>query len=379
MKERIYIVDCSDGRIRAATLIFGGQEINFLKYWDEKHGNLHGFLKKLNPPKNSKIIFLHNSSSAATYAGFVKFEKNNMSAAISEHDLGELFSKAGTQFFNRFNEEAKKRLGLDEVGIVLASSRVFDLKLDNQNFVSPIGIKAKLAEINMEQTFLSREVLDEISVSLPQTKNIFHIEAGVVARDIFDSLKDGERVMCASVLDNATTFFAYDKNPKYFGAVSFPGSQARGEIAWGSDFVAAALSEAMGINNEIALKVIDYFKEGKMSRRFSAMFLRIVKAASQNFFDGLLKYLKDEKHTFIITAKPLLFLGKGRNDITVLENKHLAKLFNCDIKYSRELEGQFLSPIFVLGLIAYLKRTGDNYLKGFIDKKLKWLQPENSI
>ncbi len=378
-KERIYIVDCSDSRIRAVLLQYGNQEIFFEKYWEEDHNNLGWFLKKIKPPEGSKVIFLHGNSSAATFAGSVKFEKNDGNSAISEGDLFHLFSKAGTQFFNRFNEEAKKRLGLDEITLVLASSRIFDLKLDGQSLVSPIGIKAKLAEINMEQTFLSREVLDEISACLPQTKNIFHIETSAVICDTFNSLKNNERAMFANVLDEKTRFFFHESNPKYFGAVTFPSFQLKGEIPWGSNFAVAALSDSMGINNEIALKVIDYFKEGKMSEKFAGAFLRIAKLASQSFFEGLAKFGKNKKHVFVITGKPLPFLEKGRDDVTVLRNDHLSKIFNCDISYARPMKDNFLSPIFALGLIAYLRRTGDNYLKGFTDKKLKWLQPENSI
>lgn len=380
-KTDFYIIECFHSGIRALSLRLKDNEVTFQKYFDGHGGDsIAELFKLLKLKKNSRVLFLYDHSIAATFAGFVKLEKNNLQTPIAEEDLQTFLAAATRQFFNRFREEAKRRLAVDEVNVVLANNRFFNLNLDGKQVISPLGQTARFAELEMEQTYLSRHFWDEVHESTQDLKNVFHIELAGALDDTLRLLYPDQKLLLAVVFPGMTKIFSYGGKTRYFGAVSFPRMQDRGELASGSDSLLGLVQACFPVSKEVAEKMLSLYVGGGMSKHFGHVFRGVIEPYTTRFNLELAKFFKREEMCVVLTKLPFLNtdLKTQPKKVTTLSFDNLAMRLGLEVGAPRFFPPEAFSPVFLSGLIAYLHRTSDNYLSGLAKERLRWLTPENS-
>ena len=380
-KTDYFIIECLPSGMRALSLYLKDNELILQKFFDwHKIEDLAIFFKSLKLQKNSTVLFLHDNSMAATFAGLVKLEKNNFRSPITTEDLQTFFGAATRQFFNRFREEAKRRLAISEVDVILANNRFLNLNLNGKPVINPLGQTARFAELEIEQTYLSRHFWDSISEYTEKQANVFHIECAGAIRDSLALLYPERKVLLATVLPRVTKVFSCGGKNRYFGAVSFPKMQDRGEFALGSDDLLELLSERFHIEKRVAEDLLWLYVEGGMSKHLRYSFEKLIAPFLARFESGIARFFKKEEVCVVSSDLPFLTAGQKiqRLEAVHLAFPELASRLNLQVKNSRFMKHKLFSPIYLAGLIAYFKRTSDNYLSGLAKERMRWLQPENS-
>jgi len=381
-KNEFLAIDCSDSNIRALAFRYSDGALTFKKFFSGTPKEDAGrFLTELKPHPDTKVLFLYDNSTAATFGGFVRLTKSDSSEPLTGEDFENFLFHAVKQFSNRFREEAKRKLGTDDVNIVLANNRFLNLRLDGRQVVNPVGIRAKFAELQMEQTFLVRNFLNVLHDSLSEVKQLFHIESTGALSDLAGRYELEKKVLLAEVLESRTRFMGLGGKQRYFGAVSFPKMQERGESAFGFGAVLGAVSSRFGVDREVARAMLARYAAGDMSRQFSFAFRRAIQPAVSVFWGETGKFMK--KDDFMVIAADVPFLRPAGEGITPLPYRvfsfdGLAKDINIAVSAPRFFPREAFSPVFLSALVAYLNRTGDNYLNTLAREKVSWLLPQNS-
>lgn len=375
------VIECSHAGIRALTLRFKNNELTFRRFFDGySEENIADLFKKLKLNKESNVLLIYDHSIATTFAGSVKLEKNNLRAPISEDDLRTFLAAATNQFFNRFREEARRRLATDEVNIILANNRFLNLNLDGKQVINPLGQSARFAELEMEQTFLSRHFWDTVQEYTQDIKNVFHIELAGAFRDILALLYPGQKVLFVSVFPKVTKIFSYGGKLRFFGAVSFPGMQNRGEFALGSDDLLELIESRFHVTENAARELLSLYVADGMSKHAKRVFEKNIGPYLARFELGILKFLKKEDKCVVLTDAPFLTVKQKiqQTDAGHINLSELASRLDLKITAPDFFPHAAFSTVFLSGIIAYLRRTGDNYLNGLAKERMKWLVPENS-
>ncbi|MDP3956466.1 MAG: hypothetical protein Q8P97_00535 [bacterium] len=367
--------------MRALSLYLKDNRLILREFFDwHKEEDLAVFFKSLKFRKDSNVIFLHDNSMAVTFAGLVKLEKNNFRSPITEGDLQTFLGAATRQFFNRFREEAKRRLAVSDVDVILANNRFLSLNLNGKPVINPLGQTARFAEIEIEQTYLSRHFWDAISEYTEKQSNVFHIECAGALRDSLALLYPERKILLATVSSHITKVFSCGGKNRYFGAVSFPKMQYRGEFALGSDDLLELLVARFHIEKQVAEELLWLYVEGGMSKHLRHIFEKLITLYLARFESEISRFLKKEHMCVISSDIPFLTAGQKiqHQEAVHLAFPDLASRLNLQVKNSRFLTRQTFSPVYLSGLIAYFKRTSDNYLSGLAKERMRWLQPENS-
>lgn len=380
-KTSFYIIEYLPSGMRALSLYLQDNELILHKFFDwRKEADPAIFFRALKLQKKSNVIFLHDNSIAATFAGLVKLEKNNFRSPITEGDLQTFLGAATRQFFNRFREEAKRRLAVPDVDVILANNRFLNLNLNGKPVINPLGQTARFAELEIEQTYLSRHFLDAIFEHTEKQSNVFHIECAGALRDSLALLYPERKILLATVTPRVTKVFSCGGKNRYFGAVSFPKMQERGEFALGSDDLLEILAARFHIEKPVAQDLLWLYVEGAMSKHLRHIFEKLMASYRARFEAEISRFFKKENMCVVSSDLPFLTAGQKiqHQEAVHLAFPDLASRLNLRVRESRYLTREPFSPVFLSGLIAYLKRTSDNYLSGLAKERMRWLQPENS-
>lgn len=375
------IIECFHSGVRTLILQLKDNELTFKRFYEyPKEVDLEGLFHLLKLRKDSNVLFVYDQSVAATFAGFVKLEKNNLRAPISEDDLQTFLGAATRQFFNRFREEAKRRLAVDEVNVILANNRFLNLYLDGKEVISPLGQTARFAELEMEQTFLSRNFWDTLPEELQEIKNVFHIELTGALRDSLALLYPDRKVLLVVVSPNSTEVFSCGNKNRYFGAVSFPRMQKRGDFAWGNNDLMEVVKTYFKLGDETAKTMFTLYVTQAMSKHLERAFQKLIEPFHIRFETEIAKFLRKEEICVVLSNPLFLTAGStlAHKEAVHITFDDLVRGLNYEIKAPIFMSREAFSPVFLSGLIAYLHRTSDNYLSVLAKEKLKWLVPANS-
>ncbi len=376
------MIECRAGGVRALHFAASGNTIRFQKYFPTvPFEDIIPFLHGLNVSKYAKAIFVYDRSLAATFSGSVRFERGDGLTPVSDEDFEKFLTQATNQFFNRFREEAKRLFSTDDVNIVLANNRFLSLRLDGKKVVNPIGLRGKAAELEIEQTFLTRQVLSVLHEAAHGVSSLFHIELAVGCSDLAQNVFPDTKIICAIVGGAHTRMYASGAKQRYFGAVSFPKVQERGAFDWGTDRIYEILGKALSLESVSVYSLLDRYAKGDCSRYFSRFIDALLEPEVLLFAQELSRFNKKDERVVIFSEAPFLrergslpgFSYEAPGFDQLLE--HLGFVVQAPYGFPYEA----FSPAFLAGFVAYLRRTGDNYLYALGKERMGWLTPVNSV
>lgn len=393
-QEKIHIIDTTSMPISLVYATAKGDKLFIRKY---REGNLDGlpgamiqppalesFLNKAKIGNNSTVIFLWSGMNAATFTADVSLKKQHSEIPLTEVDVNRIFETATFQFFTQFREEAKKRFKVDDLGLVLSSNRILDFKLDGETYINLESIKAKRADVAIEQTFLRRQLHEIISDNINSTNNILHIEIGTA---LFTLAKTSGLNVDESIFIHVgkTRSYIYSSEVASRESIKFNSSlQYRGDINIGTSDIFLSLKDKLGIKISDSTIFIDsIIKKGASPKLISAIKKAILGTST--------KLLEECREKALNTGKIILFLPEPL--ATFMENSEFSKnmssiiftslnktdILHQEISTVSKIDPRALSPAFFAGLIAYWSRLGDNNIGVRKRGNVGWLIPHNSI
>lgn len=392
--EKIHLIDATDMPLRAIYAESKDNKLIIKRYLESKPTGVAGqilnsttlsnFLYQLDIKKNAKVIFLWGNTNAATFSAKVHLEKQHSEVPISQIDLQRIFGTAAFQFFNQFREDAKKRFNVDDLGLVLASSRILDLRLDGEPYINLSSVKAKRADVSIEQTFLRRSIHDAINETLNFKHSVLHIEVGTALYEL-------ARLSGYNLKDTLFSLAGIYKTHLYSIQPDLSSSgvlnsmvQHEGDIHWGmKDFFKIA-SDRFGVRAEDFDTFLNKFNNKGASARLNSIVKKAVLTEfSKHLKECTVRVPKAENLLFFAQEPLATFLEQvnipDKSSCIILASLQNKDIIQPEIRISSRLSPRALSPVFFAGLIAYWCRLGDNYLESRYQGNVKWLIPHNSI
>jgi len=379
-KDNFCLIEISNDSVRALKLTRLGNELVFRDFFSEsKPYDLAGFIKKLKIGDDSGVLFLYNDDLAATFFGGVRLGKGNCDDVITEGDFDFFLNTAVHQFFGRFRNEAVRKIAADDINIVLANSRLFNIKLDGHPVLNPVGLTAKFAEVEMEHTYISRLISETVEESFPKNKHVLHIESAGAISDVAGTIYPNGKLIVANVRKQKTRLLSLNNKMKYMGPVSLPRLQFVGELGWGSENITTALTEKFGINENNSWQIMRRYGNGELSGRAEAEIKKAIEPEVRTFHEETSRIIEAGGTVAVFSDAPFL---SGHRKIQSLDYEPvsfdgLKRYFGLNVSMPPFFDRKALSPVYLAGFIAYFERMCDNYYNAS-NKYAKWLMPESS-
>jgi len=196
---------------------FSNRQILITKNWIKETDSLdpayllkeiRKILKKI--PKHSEfnVILNLDSSLALTIYSSVSLVRPKPKELIDEADLDNLVSQAIWRFFDKQRPKAAKKMGVEEIDVLLSDVRIRGIKVDSHKVVNPLGFKAKSIEIYLSETFSVRDFIKGIKEVMPLNKIVFVSEAGTtLSHALLNSMNETKPLFLVNLFPNQTSVF----------------------------------------------------------------------------------------------------------------------------------------------------------------------------
>ncbi len=205
-----------------------------------------------------KIILSLDSGLATTIYSSVSLIRDNPRDPIDESDLDNLVSQAVWKFFDRQRAKVAAKMGINDFDVLLADVRIGSIKLDGHRVVNPLGFRARSVEVQLNQTFVVRDLINELKKILPVGSVNFITEAGTAWSHLISRVRQDEHFLVANIFKDKTSLFLGE---------GFRLSH-RDNLAWGETNLIAALQEVLKVSLTVAAAIVQRYLAENVSPYF---------------------------------------------------------------------------------------------------------------
>lgn len=351
---------------------FPKKEIQIVKV--QSNPDLKRLLKKFGRLAKYKIIVGLDSHLASTIYSSVALMRDHYKELIDEPELDNLISQAIWKFFDRSRNRVAGKLGVADLDILLTDVRIRGIKLDGHKVVNPIGFKAKTAEIQFSQTFLSREVIDSFKDLVPLNQVVLTTENGPACSSVISKANLKDNFLLVNLFQHKTVMFSTDN-----GYHSYCD-----QINWGENNLKRSLSNELALDEETAGAIIGRYMSNAISPAFRRRLEALLMKEVSGLADGLGSVLKrlDTRCVYLnpYFELPALFNTGFRNQLkksVVLEQPTLdliSQNFGFDIKFKNTAEAQSAFCLVSL-LFEWYLAPRDDKMSQLAKRRVRWLSP----
>ncbi|MBI3046502.1 MAG: hypothetical protein HYY86_03155 [Candidatus Harrisonbacteria bacterium] len=264
-------------------------------------------LKKAGNPNKYKIILSLDSFFATTIYSSVALVRPRPKEIIDEADMDNLISQAIWRFFDRQRLKAAKKMGIDDVDVILSDVRIRGIKLDGHKIINPIGFKAKAVEIFFSQTFLPRELLRGIRDFLPKGNIALITETGTAMSHILSKALGQDRFLVANLFPDQTAIFSASA-----GRLSH-----LDDFEWGEKDLIHLLGRHLQVDPAAARLLVKNYADRNASEGFLRRFENILFKELQIFANGLESLVPEDNNQVYLnpffTLPPVVFSDRFQN------------------------------------------------------------------
>jgi len=165
-------------------------------------------LKRIPKNPDLNIILNLDSNLALTIYSSVSLIRPKSKELIDEADLDNLISQAIWRFFDKQRPKAAKKMGVEEIDVLLADVRIRGVKVDGHKVVNPLGFKAKSVEIYLSETLAVRDFIRGVRELTSSNKIIFVSEAGTtLSHALLNSVNENKSLFLVNLFPNQTAVF----------------------------------------------------------------------------------------------------------------------------------------------------------------------------
>ena len=254
------------------------------KFWDE-----FSFNKLSRDPlkvlRNHKIVVSAHPSFATTISMPVELEREGgeVERPIGTAELENIFAKAVSVFFGKYRSEVSKRLGLNELEVVLVETTASNFRVDGHLVLNPVGFRGRKIAATLEFVFAARNIFDDL-------KPFFNSKTG-----FFFTPSSRASAFALSRADSApATLVFLDSDGSYYVVFSeFPSGRSVKEekLDWSFSHLLRSISAAAGTGRRATFDVYHRYLKSDASPGFLRVISRVVKPE----LEAMLKKVKEKK------------------------------------------------------------------------------------
>lgn len=320
-------------------------------------------------PNCDRLVLAVSSRRATTVEGEIRMKRSRGEGAIDEGELDAILFRALWEFLNRYRAWAAKKMGANELDLVLANVEIMDVRLGTHHVFNPLGFSGKEFTVRLKGTFIPRDLLPLLEKMRNKTRELVVVEHG----STLSNAVAGPNDFMVYVEHGATTVFASKEDERAFA----------GEYGWGTSSIAKALMGHLAVDEVVAEWILHQYKKNKLSERFK----RLVEKHTREEFEKLIKLLTPlhAKSKHVRSTTHFHF----RMDLPLLDSwfmephSHLAgyheqlKLQGVHLSLSKKIRS--FSPLFNQTLLALLLHPHTyiqySFLNQLLKRRAKWLIP----
>lgn len=351
-KEKFLVLELGPKLARASLL-----ELNEDKHIRRKKAwvadSLASIAKKIRYPKDAAVIVsVHGGATTSLIPVSLKREYRDQPLGALE--LENLLSQAIGKVFNQCREKAGKELGLADIDVVLANSRVVRFKVDGHGVLNPLGFRGEKIEAMMELIFTERDLLEGVKEFLHKRRTFFLTERG---HALFKSVQ-GSRPGMVGFLDVGQDKVSLVlQNGEGFEKIA---------LAWTPKIYLGAIKAKFGVSDRAAQHMYKVFLASDVSPHMRTALERLLKPVTTALF----KELPQKTCTlYVRTGTKLPFLLPVTSTRRTLETVREAELVSrFGLTLDQELDIATLAPF-----LEFYYDKSDSTINRWLRRHLNWL------
>lgn len=317
-------------------------------------------------PRKPTPVVACDSSIAYTAIIPVHLIRERIREPLRQVELENLISKAVGKTINKSREEAAGAIGVDELDVMLAKSRVVDFMLDDHQVLNPIGFRAQKIEALVELTFITRGALCEIK-RITGDPSAFITELAHAELSVLGKVeKSPIRLLRLGLTRSAFL----TREPALIGY-----SLKRGELNWSLSCFEEAIREAWGVSGLVGRRLYKNELLGSHSPSTSRFLGKLIKICSQ-LFGAELEASGLRGKVFLDSALPLPFKLPLKKKGITLEEPPIDPLLER-FGFSLDPEGAASEKETVFRRLApffeHFYDRGHGGMNEWLRKRLNWL------
>ena len=228
----------------AGFVVTGGTADNKNKKVKVSRTNFVESLKEIKKPllPVDKLILAMDSRRAFTAESTINLKRNEPEEPIKETELDTLVFRGLWEFLNRYRGTAAKKLGCNDLDLVLAAAEIREVLIGSHKVFNPLGFKGEDLSFRYRGTFISREQKESFERMENWSREKIIIEGGAILALSFPQSPE----YFAFVRDKNTEIFAKNKESQlHFKSVP-----------WGSGRILKKIGLLFGVDDETALDIV---------------------------------------------------------------------------------------------------------------------------
>jgi hypothetical protein len=329
--------------------------------WNALSGpvNLRRFVKH--------VVFAVDSSLAYTAIIPMRILRDNPSSLLFGTEFENLLAQEAGKFYNQCRLDASRELGMDDLDMVLAHSRVGSFKVDGHPVINPIGHKAQKFEAVLELSLTTREVMENARDFLKGRQNFFFIEIGRAELLALERVGRLPLKMLRLGHESSSLVTAED------ALVGHSINQIK--MSWGLRSLTDAIMQEWGVDRATAAELYESYLYRDMAPRAGEFFSKVLAESMVPLFN-LLAQAKLKGRVYVETPIPLPFelpLKRGKLELEYPPLGRLLDQFGFHLRMvDWPLPGNRLLALLA-PFLAYYHDRSDSTVNRWLRRHLNWL------
>jgi len=331
-------------------------------------------LKKLPKKSDFEVILNLDSSLATTIYSSVSLLRPKPKELIDEADLDNLISQAIWRFFDKQRPKAAKKMGVEEIDVLLSDVRIRGIRVDGHRVVNPLGFKAKSVEIYLSETFAVRDFAKGIREIMPAYKIVFVSEAGTtLSHALLNASQDKTApLFLVNLFPNQTSVF-HASAGRLHHIDSFN---------WGGNSFLNNLKENFRLDHTAASSIIDLYNKNGGSPHFSRRLENILIEECQVLANGIESLVSETGKLYInpYFSLPACLISDrfesrfNKNfKIQLLSTDSVMKNFGFTLQFSKSA-GRIKNPATLFSVLLELSMMPKNEKISYLaNRRVRWL------
>lgn len=333
-------------------------------------------VKKFGAAEKHKVIVSLDSQHATTVYSAVTIVRDDPKAVIDESDLENIIAQAVWKFFDRQRGRAAAKMGINDFDLLLVDVRVGDIKLDGHRVVNPVGFKARCVEVQLGQTFTTRDIINTLKegIAIDRVQSIG--EFGAYLSRVIGRVNNQSKFLLANIFPDESSFFFVDGFRLSYLA----------KHDWGEGKLNSALVNSLAVDLITAKKIMNIYKKNEASPHFIKKIENILLGELENFAVKLsrlvsktginLVYINSfEKLPDIVFSRYFKNKIKTSSKLSAVNNEFLNEHYPYQLNYAKEAYKNNSFPIFA-ALIETTFMPRYAKMSYMAKKRVRWLSPQ---
>ncbi|MFA6407142.1 MAG: hypothetical protein WCV80_00350 [Candidatus Paceibacterota bacterium] len=314
------------------------------------------------------IILALDSHHATTIESGVKLVRANPQEPIDEGELDALLFHGFWNFLNRYRAFASKKLGINELDLIVANVAVNGVRIGTHTVFNPLDFSGRELFLKFRGTLIARDFLPSIThLSKFVRGNIIVVERGSILMEAI-----GEPVVFLEIEDEKTSVFVIGNEE----------SSYVGECAWGAKNITRALGKLFGVHMHIVPALLNRYTNNQISEKMRHIIVRTAREEMRNLIEHLepivpAGHMKKSAIRYVLSSshpipESLFACGELRSASFKIP-KNVSLGVKRELNESEE-EGTHIDQSLALFAFPYLH---PQYMpvNQLLQRRVKWLMP----